>query len=112
MILLANRLTDDEQPVLGLLDIAVRRNAYGRQLDSYESDVEMPSLGSDPLRGVFIRAPVVEEAGPQVEILARDAEGRIIAVRQGKVLATAFHPELTGDRRLHRLLLEMLEDPA
>ena len=112
MILLANRLTDDEQPVLGLLDIAVRRNAYGRQLDSYESDVEMPSLGSDPLRGVFIRAPVVEEAGPQVEILARDAEGRIIAVRQGKVLATSFHPELTGDRRLHRLLLEMLEDPA
>jgi 5'-phosphate synthase pdxT subunit len=112
MILLANRLTDDEQPVLGLLDVAVRRNAYGRQLDSYESDVQMPVLGGDPLRGVFIRAPVVEDAGPQVEVLARDAEGRIIAVRQGKVLATAFHPELTGDRRLHRLLLDLLEDAA
>ncbi len=112
MILLANRLTDAEEPVLGLLDVAVRRNAYGRQLDSYESDVALPALGGEPLRGVFIRAPVVVEAGPGVEVLARDAEGRIIAVRQGKVVATAFHPELTGDRRLHRLLIDMLEPAA
>jgi 5'-phosphate synthase pdxT subunit len=112
MILLANRLTDAEEPVLGLLDVAVQRNAYGRQLDSYESDVALPALGGEPLRGVFIRAPVVVDTGPGVEVLARDAEGRIIAVRQGKVMATAFHPELTGDRRLHRLLLDMLEPAA
>ena len=108
MILLANRLTDGEAAVLGLLDVAVERNAYGRQLDSYEADLEVPALGQEPLRGVFIRAPVVAEAGPQVEILARDPQGRPIAVRQGRVLATAFHPELTGDRRLHRLLVELI----
>jgi 5'-phosphate synthase pdxT subunit len=108
MILLADRLTNGEQPALGLLDVAVERNAYGRQLDSYEADVEMPAVGDEPLHGVFIRAPVVAEAGPEVEVLARDHEGRPIAVRQGHVLATAFHPELTGDRRLHRLLLELI----
>jgi len=109
MILLAARLSDGDEPVLGLLDVSVERNAYGRQLDSYEADVNLPAIGDEPLHGVFIRAPVVVEAGPGVEVLARDAKGRIIAVRQGKVLATAFHPELTGDRRLHRLLLELVE---
>ncbi|HEY7463084.1 MAG TPA: pyridoxal 5'-phosphate synthase glutaminase subunit PdxT [Candidatus Limnocylindria bacterium] len=108
MILLADRLTDGEPPVLRLLDVAVERNAYGRQLDSYEADLKVPALGDEPLRGVFIRAPVVAEAGPQVEVLARDAQDRPIAVRQGRVLATSFHPELTGDRRLHRLLLELI----
>jgi 5'-phosphate synthase pdxT subunit len=108
MILLASRLTDGQDPVLGLLDVAVERNAYGRQLDSYEAEVDLPAIGAEPLHGVFIRAPVVVEAGPGVEVLARDAGGRIIAVRQGKVLATAFHPELTGDRRLHRLLLDLV----
>jgi 5'-phosphate synthase pdxT subunit len=108
MILLASRLTDGQDPVLGLLDVAVERNAYGRQLDSYEAEVDLPAIGAEPLHGVFIRAPVVVEAGPGVEVLARDADGRIIAVRQGKVLATAFHPELTGDRRLHRLLLDLV----
>jgi 5'-phosphate synthase pdxT subunit len=108
MILLAARLTGGEQPILGLLDMEVQRNAYGRQLDSYEADLDVPALGDGPLHGVFIRAPVVVETGPDVEVLARDAEGRPIAVRQGSVLATAFHPELTGDRRLHRLLLEMV----
>jgi len=108
MILLAERIEDGDLPVLGVLDVTVRRNAYGRQLDSYESDLEMPALGDEPLHGVFIRAPVVAEHGPDVEVLARDAEGRPIAVRQGKLLATAFHPELTQDRRLHRLLLSML----
>lgn len=108
MILLADRLTDGDEPVLGLLDVAVERNAYGRQLDSFEADVEMPALGDEPLHGVFIRAPVVAEVGPGVEVLARDEAGRPIAVRQGRVLATAFHPELTADRRLHRLLLEMI----
>jgi 5'-phosphate synthase pdxT subunit len=110
MILLADRLTDGDEPVLGLLDVAVRRNAYGRQLDSFEADLEMPALGDEPLHGVFIRAPVVEEVGSGVEVLARDQAGRPIAVRQGRVLATAFHPELTADRRLHQLLLELIAD--
>ncbi len=109
MILLARSITDGDEPVLGVLDIAVQRNAYGRQLDSFETDVEIPAIGAEPLHGVFIRAPVVADAGQQVEVLARDEGGRPIAVRQGKVIATAFHPELTGDRRLHRLLLEMTE---
>lgn len=109
MILLASRITDGDEPVLGLLDVAVQRNAYGRQLDSHEADVALPLVGPEPLHGVFIRAPVVAESGAGVEVLARDEEGRPIAVRQGRVLATAFHPELTGDRRMHRLLLDMIE---
>lgn len=109
MILLSSRADNGDEPVLPLLDVTVRRNAYGRQLDSHETDVSIPALGEEPLHGVFIRAPVIAEAGPEVEVLARDAEGRPVAVRQGKVLATAFHPELTGDRRLHRLLLEMID---
>jgi 5'-phosphate synthase pdxT subunit len=108
MILLANRIADGEEPVLRLLDITVQRNAYGRQLDSFEADIAVPALGEAPMHGVFIRAPVVSEVGPDVEVLARDPDGRPIAVRQGRVLATAFHPELTPDRRLHRLLLEMI----
>jgi len=108
LILLAERILDGGEPVLPLLDVAVRRNGYGRQLDSFEADLSIPSLGDEPLHGVFIRAPVVSEAGPAVEVLARDQDGHPVAVRQGKVLATAFHPELTPDRRLHRLLLEMI----
>ena len=108
MILLADRIADGDEPVLKLLDITVQRNAYGRQLDSFEADLSIPSLGDEPLHGVFIRAPVVSEVGPSVEVLARDPDGRPIAVRQGRVMATAFHPELTGDRRLHRLLLELI----
>jgi pyridoxal 5'-phosphate synthase pdxT subunit len=108
MILLADRIADGDEPVLQLLDITVQRNAYGRQLDSFEADVAIPSLGDEPVHGVFIRAPVVSEVGTDVEVLARDADGRPIAVRQGRVLATAFHPELTGDRRLHRLMLELI----
>ena len=108
MILLADRIADGDEPVLKLLDITVQRNAYGRQLDSFEADLEIPSLGDEPLHGVFIRAPIVSEVGPEVEVLARDPDGRPIAVRQGRVMATAFHPELTGDRRLHRLLLELI----
>ena len=108
MILLADRIADGDEPVLRLLDITVERNAYGRQLDSFEADLAIPSLGDEPLHGVFIRAPVVSQVGPDVEVLARDADGRPIAVRQGRVMATAFHPELTGDRRLHRLMLELV----
>lgn len=108
MILLADRIADGDEPVLRLLDITVERNAYGRQLDSFEADLAIPSLGDEPLHGVFIRAPVVSAVGPDVEVLARDPDGRPIAVRQGRVMATAFHPELTGDRRLHRLMLELI----
>lgn len=110
MILLADRIDDGDEPVLRLLDVAVRRNAYGRQLDSFEADVDLPAIGDEPLHGVFIRAPVVTDAGTGVEILARDEHGDPIAVRQGRVLATAFHPELTGDRRLHGLLRSMIEE--
>lgn len=108
MILLADRIADGDEPVLRLLDITVERNAYGRQLDSFEADIAIPSLGEEPLHGIFIRAPVVSEVGAEVEVLARDPDGRPVAVRQGRVLATAFHPELTGDRRLHRLMLELI----
>jgi pyridoxal 5'-phosphate synthase pdxT subunit len=108
MILLAERLDDGEEPFFGLLDLEVRRNGYGRQLDSFEADLDFPALGDEPLHGVFIRAPLVTDVGPRAEVLARDPDGHPVAVRQGRVLATAFHPELTGDRRMHRLLVEMI----
>jgi 5'-phosphate synthase pdxT subunit len=108
MILLASRIADGDEPVFGLLDIEVRRNGYGRQLDSFEADLETSGLDGEPLHGVFIRAPIVDEVGAGTEVLARDPDGRVVAVRQGRVLATAFHPELTGDRRIHRLLLSMV----
>jgi 5'-phosphate synthase pdxT subunit len=108
MILLADRMAAGEEPYFGLLDIEVHRNGYGRQLDSFEADLDAPSLGAEPLHGVFIRAPTVSDVGPRAEVLARDPDGSPVAVRQGRVLATAFHPELTGDRRLHRLLVEMI----
>ena len=112
MILLARRLADGETPYFGMLDLEVRRNGYGRQLDSFEADLDAPTLGDPPLHGVFIRAPLVVDVGPDVEVLGRDPDGNPVAVRQGRVLATAFHPELTGDRRLHRLLLQMVGEEA
>ncbi|HEX7173361.1 MAG TPA: pyridoxal 5'-phosphate synthase glutaminase subunit PdxT [Candidatus Limnocylindria bacterium] len=112
MILLAERMADDEEPVFGLLDLEVRRNGYGRQLDSFEADLDMPALGEAPLHGIFIRAPMVTSVGPRVEVLARDPDGHPVAVRQGRVLATAFHPELTADRRMHRLLAALVAEEA
>jgi 5'-phosphate synthase pdxT subunit len=112
MILLADRIADGDEPVFRLLDLELRRNGYGRQRDSFEADLEVPILGDEPLHGVFIRAPLVSDVGSAVEVLARDADGAPVAVRQGRVLATAFHPELTDDRRLHRLLLAMIEKGA
>ena len=108
LILMARRIADGDPPVLPLLDIEVRRNAYGRQLDSFEADLDVPALGDEPLHAVFIRAPVVTHVGPGVEVLATDPLGRVVAVREGRRLATAFHPELTGDRRFHRTLVEMI----
>jgi pyridoxal 5'-phosphate synthase pdxT subunit len=122
MILLATKVLDgrEDQHQLGGLDMIVRRNAFGRQVDSFEEDLAFAGVDGGPVHAVFIRAPWVESASPQVEVLARvsddpqmpggeAAAGRIVAVRQGSVLATAFHPELTGDTRVHRLFVEMVE---
>jgi 5'-phosphate synthase pdxT subunit len=107
MIMLASEVLDGrpDQRCLGALDITVRRNAFGRQVDSFESDVEIEGAGS--FHAVFIRAPWVERAGEGVDVLGRLNTGRIVAVRQRNVLATAFHPELTGDLRVHRLFVDM-----
>ena len=114
MIMLADRVEDGtrDQETLGGLDITVRRNAFGRQVDSFEGDLDFAGL-DDPVHAVFIRAPWVEEAGPGVEVLARveagPAAGRIVAVRQGSLLATSFHPEVDGgDDRIHRLFLDLV----
>jgi 5'-phosphate synthase pdxT subunit len=112
MILLARRIADGDAPVLPLLDIEVRRNAYGRQLDSFEADLAVPALGDEPIHAVFIRAPIVSEVGPEVEVVATDPMGRVVAVREGRLLATAFHPELTGDRRFHRALVALIGTKA
>jgi 5'-phosphate synthase pdxT subunit len=118
MILLAAEVLDGrpDQQQLGGLDVVVRRNAFGRQVDSFETDLDFAGVPGDPVRAVFIRAPWVEKAGDGVEVLATVPEhdsagaaaGRPVAVRQGNVLATAFHPELTGDLRVHGLFCEMV----
>jgi 5'-phosphate synthase pdxT subunit len=108
LILLAKEIEDSDQPRLGLLDVTVRRNAYGRQVDSFETDVAAPALGAEPLRAVFIRAPIVTRAGPEVEVLA-EAGGHPILVRQGGILGAAFHPEMAGEERVHRFLIELIE---
>ncbi len=106
MILLAKRVDDTGIPALEAMDITVRRNAFGRQVDSFEADLHVPALGDPPYRAVFIRAPIIEDIGPAVEVLARLPEGTPVAARQGRLLATAFHPELTSDDRFHRFFLE------
>lgn len=115
MIMLADRVLDGrpDQTTVGGLDMTVRRNAFGRQVDSFETDLVMPALEGGPFPAVFIRAPWVEAVGPGVEVLAESGEGpdgtaRIVAVRQGPLLATSFHPELTGDLRVHALFVEMV----
>ncbi|MFZ1374021.1 pyridoxal 5'-phosphate synthase glutaminase subunit PdxT [Nostocoides sp.] len=114
MIMLADRIEDGraDQQTLGGLDITVRRNAFGRQVDSFEEDLHIRALGPQPLRAVFIRAPWVEHVGASVEVLARvetgPAAGRIVAVRQGPLLATSFHPEVTGDHRVHAYFIDVV----
>jgi 5'-phosphate synthase pdxT subunit len=116
MILLADRVLDGppDQETLGGIDMTVRRNAFGRQVASFEGDVEMAGVPGGPLHGVFIRAPWVEDVGPAVEVLARveegEAAGRIVAVRQGSLLATSFHPEMTGDGRVHELFVRIVKE--
>jgi 5'-phosphate synthase pdxT subunit len=111
MIMLADRIAEGrpDQQTLGGLDITVRRNAFGRQVDSFEEDIEFAGLEGGRVRAVFIRAPWVEDAGDGVDVLAR-AAGKIVAVRQGALLATSFHPEVTGDTRVHELFVEMCKD--
>jgi 5'-phosphate synthase pdxT subunit len=107
MILLARAISDGDPTTFELLDVAVRRNAFGRQLDSFETDLHVPVLGDQPVHAVFIRAPVIERTGPGVDVLARLDDGRIVAVRERNVVATAFHPELAGETRFHRLVATM-----
>jgi 5'-phosphate synthase pdxT subunit len=117
MIMLADRIEDGtvDQETLGGLDITVRRNAFGRQVDSFEGDLDFAGLDG-PVHAVFIRAPWVEDAGPGVEVLARveggPAAGRIVGVRQGSLMATSFHPEVDGDDRIHRLFVDLLAAPG
>lgn len=104
--------TRRQQPLLGLMDIQVERNAFGRQVDSFEIDIEVPALASvdeqnPPFRAIFIRAPLIESVGENAEALASLPDGRIVAASQGRWLATSFHPELSGDDRFHRYFLEM-----
>jgi 5'-phosphate synthase pdxT subunit len=109
------------QPLLRLMDIDVERNAFGRQVDSFEIDLDVPALAETasnghraeaerPFHAVFIRAPLIERAGPAVEVLSRLPDGRIVAARQGNLLATSFHPELTGDDRFHQMFVKMAKD--
>ena len=112
MILLADRVLDAAvgQETFGGLDITVRRNAFGRQVDSFETDLEFAGITNAPVRAVFIRAPWVESVGSQVQVLANFHHA--VAVRQGALLATSFHPELTGDNRIHRYFIESIARPA
>jgi pyridoxal 5'-phosphate synthase pdxT subunit len=112
MILLARDIGGLDQPLIGVMDITVKRNAFGRQLDSFEESLSVPTLGPEPFRGVFIRAPLIEKTGAEVTVLATLADGGVVAARQGKLLATAFHPELTEDGRVHRYFLSMIQGKA
>ncbi|GAA3625096.1 pyridoxal 5'-phosphate synthase glutaminase subunit PdxT [Microbacterium awajiense] len=108
LIMLADRITDgiEGQDTFGGLDVTVRRNAFGSQVDSFETDLDVPVLGEPPVHAVFIRAPSVEQTGEGVETLAALDDGRVVAVRSGALLGTSFHPEVTGEHRFHRLFLD------
>jgi 5'-phosphate synthase pdxT subunit len=110
MILLADRITDGiaGQETFGGLDVTVRRNAFGSQVDSFETDLAVPVLGEPPVHAVFIRAPVVEHVGAEVQVLAALEDGRVVAIQQGGILATAFHPEVTGEHRFHARFLDLV----
>lgn len=108
MILLAKTVPGFLLQTLGLMDITVRRNAFGSQVDSFETDLEMPALGKLPFHAVFIRAPIIEKANSTVEILGKLSNGTTVAARQGKLIAAAFHPELTADLRFHRYFLDIV----
>jgi 5'-phosphate synthase pdxT subunit len=106
LILMAEEIEGGNQPGLGIMNITIARNAFGRQLDSFEEELSIPVLGPDPFHGVFIRAPLIVRAGKGVSVLARLNDGRIVAAMQGKLFVSSFHPELAGDLRLHSYFLE------
>lgn len=110
LILLADRITDGivGQETFGGMDVTVRRNAFGSQIESFETDLDVPALGDDPVHAAFIRAPAVEEVGPDAETLAALDDGRVVAVRQGVLIGTSFHPEMTGELRFHELFLGLV----
>ncbi|MDR6970753.1 pyridoxal 5'-phosphate synthase glutaminase subunit PdxT [Leifsonia shinshuensis] len=114
LILLADRVLDGiaGQQTLGGLDVAVRRNAFGSQVDSFETDLDIPAVGDAPMHAVFIRAPIVESVGEKATALARVGDGRVVAVEQGNLLGTSFHPEITGDTRFHEYFLSKVRDAA
>ncbi len=112
MIMLAQEITEADPVPLQVMDIGVRRNAFGRQIDSFEQDLDIAGLEPDPFHAIFIRAPVVIRVGQQVKTLATLSNGQAVAVRQGNLMATAFHPELTDDTRLHQYFLDLAADPA
>jgi pyridoxal 5'-phosphate synthase pdxT subunit len=109
MIFLAREVEGPPQDLLGVLDVRVRRNAFGRQVASFEAEVDVKGVDGGPVSGAYIRAPWVAEAAPEVEVLA-EVDGKVVAVRQGNLLATAFHPELTGEVRLHRWLVDLVAE--
>jgi 5'-phosphate synthase pdxT subunit len=108
MIMMAKHISGNGSPSLGLMDIKVKRNAFGRQVDSFETELHIPALGEQPFPAVFIRAPVIEHCAKGVDVLARLKDGKIVAAREGKMLAAAFHPELTKDIRFHKYFLDMV----
>jgi 5'-phosphate synthase pdxT subunit len=108
MILMAKQISGNSTKSLGLMDITVKRNAFGRQVDSFETKLAIPALGKEPFPAVFIRAPIIEDCAKAVEVLAKLDNGTVVAVKQGKLLATSFHPELTDDLRLHRFFLDII----
>lgn len=107
MIVMAKKATDLDREGLELMDISVARNAFGRQVDSFETDLEIAGIEGPPVRAVFIRAPLIDAIEPGVEVMAALEDGRIVAARQGHLMVTSFHPELTDDDRLHRYFVEM-----
>ena len=109
MIMLADTLPGSTVEPLGLIHISVKRNAFGRQKESFETDISIPALGKKPFHAVFIRAPAIDECGGNVEALARLDDGTVVAAREGNLLTTAFHPELTDDTRFHEYFLKMVE---
>ena len=113
LIVMARRITEGDQPLLGLMDITARRNAFGRQVDSFETDLVIEDIAEKPhpFRAVFIRAPWIDEVGPEVKVMG-DFGGKVVMAREDGMLVSAFHPELTGDDRVHRYFLSMVEEAS
>jgi len=109
MIMLAKEIVDSDQPRLGLMDVTVRRNGFGRQQESFEASMSVPEFGKEPVQAVFIRAPYIEQANPQVKVMAV-VNDKIVIARQDKMLVTAFHPELTEDDRIHKYFISMIQE--